>query len=208
MRTLAFTLACFLALGFAIGVAITTLPHTHSQPTGVQQIQAIDPLIPPFSIDTAADPFKHDREALPHGHGENLCASGCAASRHPTAPLTADAFRQLLVAYQQSAPTANNVPLEKILFYGRQSRQHWLIQQVTSIDPLWRMVLDEELGKTHVLISLRILDESGDVRSALTNIRVPLDRRHVFTMHASGLQPLVTSGTVKRVGLDHLWTRL
>jgi hypothetical protein len=208
MRTLAFTLACFLALGFAIGVAITTLPHAQQQPAGPQQIQAIDPLIPPFSIDTAADPFKHDREALPHGHGESLCASGCAASRHPTAPLTADVFRQLLVAYQQAAPTADNVPLEKILFYGRQSRQHWLIQQVTSIDPLWRMVLDEELEKTHVFISLRILDESGDVRSALTNIRVPLDRRHVFTMHASGLQPLVTSGTVKRVGLDHLWTRL
>lgn len=208
MRTLAFTLAFFLLIGFAIGLAITTLPHAQQQPAGPQHSQVTDPLVPPFSIDIAANPFKHDQEALPHGHGENLCASGCAASRHPTAPLTKDAFRQLLVAYQQSAPTANNVPLEKILFYGRQSRQHWNIQQTTSIDPLWRMVLDEELEKTHVFILLRILDESGDIRSTLTNVRVPLDRRHVFTMQTNNLQPLVTSGTVKRVGLDHLWTRL
>ena len=208
MRSLAVTIASFLALAFATAATLATLQHTQGQRAGSQQSQASDPLVPPLCIDPAADLFKHDREAVPHGHGENLCASGCAASRHPTAPLTADAFRQLLVAYQQAAPTADNVPLEKILFYGRQSRQHWNIQQTTSIDPLWRMVLDEELGKTHVLVSLRILDESGDIRSAMTNIRVPLDRRHVFTMQTNNLQPLVTSGTVKRVGLDHLWTRL
>ena len=69
-------------------------------------------------------------------------------------------------------------------------------------------MLDDELKKTHVLVSLRVLDESGAIRSKLTNVRVPLDRRHVFAMQNEGLQPLVTSGTVKRVGLDHLWTRL
>jgi len=59
-----------------------------------------------------------------------------------------------------------------------------------------------------VRISLRILDEAGRVRSRINGVRVPLDRRHVFEMENEGLQPLVTSGTVKRVGLDHLWTRL
>jgi hypothetical protein len=37
---------------------------------------------------------------------------------------------------------------------------------------------------------------------------VPLDRRHVFKMDTKDLPPLITSGTVKRVGLHHLWTRL
>jgi hypothetical protein len=46
------------------------------------------------------------------------------------------------------------------------------------------------------------------VRSWLDPTEVPFDRRHVFEMEASGVQPLVTSGTVKRVGLYHLWTRL
>jgi len=37
---------------------------------------------------------------------------------------------------------------------------------------------------------------------------VPFDRRHVFEMKTNSLQPLVTSGTVKRVGLNHAWIRL
>ena len=137
-----------------------------------------------------------------------MCASGCAASRHPTTRLTAEAFDALLTEYQHSAPTAENEALEKILFYSRQSRKHWQQQRFACRNPLWQTVLDEELKKTHVLISLRVVDESGAIRSAMTDVRVPLDRRHVFEMESDGLQPLVTSGTVKRVGLDHLWTRL
>ena len=37
---------------------------------------------------------------------------------------------------------------------------------------------------------------------------VPLDRRHEFDMQVNNVQPLITSGTVKRVGLYHLWNRL
>jgi len=52
------------------------------------------------------------------------------------------------------------------------------------------------------------LDEAGEVRSWLPATRVPLDRRHEFDMEVHDVQRLITSGTVKRVGLDHLWTRL
>ena len=169
---------------------------------------ATDPLVPPLAIDFSDGHFSHDPAAVPHGHGENQCASGCAASRHPTGQLTAAAFHRLLTAYQQTAPTGENEALEKLLFYGRQSQLHWQRAKHNAIDPLWRTILDAELNKTHVRISLRILDEAGRVRSRINGIRVPLDRRHVFEMENEGLQPLVTSGTVKRVGLDHLWTRL
>ena len=171
-------------------------------------VDPTDPLVPPLTINFSEGHFSHDPAAAPHGHGENQCASGCAASRHPTGRLTAAAFRQLLTAYQQTAPTGDNEALEKLLFYGRQSQLHWQGVKTSSVDPLWRTILDAELNKTHVRISLRILDEAGRVRSRTNGVRVPLDRRHVFEMENEDLQPLVTSGTVKRVGLDHLWTRL
>ena len=211
MRYSAVAITCLLLLSAATAIRLHETPGSDiAKETAKETLiaQPSDPLIRPISIEFLKHDFAHDRTAEPHGHGENMCASGCAASRHPTAPLSADAFRQLLLDYQQIAPTGDNEALEKILFHGRQSRNHWKIQRAASIDPLWRMVLDEELQKTHVLISLRILDESGRVRSGMSHIRVPLDRRHVFEMEREGLQPLVTSGTVKRVGLDHLWTRL
>ncbi|MEC7500162.1 MAG: hypothetical protein VX970_00425 [Planctomycetota bacterium] len=170
-----------------------------------------DPLVPPIQLTNAANlsgVFAHDPQAMPHPHGEIICASGCAVSRHPSGRLTPTAFNALLDTYQQSRPTEENAALEEILFYSRQSRKYWQRHRDACPDPLWKRVLDDELKKTHVLVSLRVLDESGAIRSKLTNVRVPLDRRHVFAMQNEGLQPLVTSGTVKRVGLDHLWTRL
>ena len=171
-----------------------------------------DPLVPPIhQLSKSLNPsaaFAHDPQAVSHPHGETLCASGCAVSRHPSGRLTPTTFTTLLNVYQQSPPTGDNGALEEILFYSRQSRKYWQRHRDACPDPLWQRVLDDELKKTHVLVSLRILDESGMIRSKLTNVRVPLDRRHVFQMQSNGLQPLTTSGTVKRVGLDHLWARL
>jgi len=207
MRHLTVILASLLLL-VAVTVASFYQTPDRSGMAEANSSSVRDPLIPPLSMDLGQNPFNHDQEALPHAHGENLCASGCALSRHPTVTLSADGFRHLLTAYQQAAPTAENPAFEKLLFYGRQSRQHWEKFCPSDVDPLWQTLLERELNKTHVDVSLRILDESGNVRSKLTHVRVPLDRRHVFAMQSDRLQPLITSGTVKRVGLDHLWTRL
>ena len=208
MRRLAIISACLSAV-VLVSAIIGSGSHDDAKPlAGKLHEREIDPLVPPISVEQSANRFSHDPQAESHAHGETMCASGCAASRHPTMRLTPNAFDALLTEYQHSAPTAENEALEKILFYSRQSREHWQRQRFACRNPLWQKVLDEELKKTHVLISLRVVDESGAIRSALTDVRVPLDRRHVFEMESDRLQPLVTSGTVKRVGLDHLWTRL
>ena len=214
MRTLTVLITC-LSVSALVG-AITYETRDHGIAPGEHlhggnNVVQGDPLVPPLQLTNAANrfgPFAHDPQAVSHPHGETLCASGCAVSRHPSGRLTPKAFTTLLKAYQQAPPTAENVALEEILFYSRQSREYWQCLRGACHDPLWQRVLDDELKKTHVLVSLRVLDEAGVIRSKLTNVRVPLDRRHVFQMQNEELQPLVTSGTVKRVGLDHLWTRL
>jgi len=204
-----------------------SVPDENSQETNEKTTHFEDPLVPPLVIpglavshgDTATqftsvtdlnafDEFAHDSKATFHPHGEQVCASGCAASRHPTPELSAERFQELLDRYAIQPMSEESTALEELLFYGRQSRT--LLAQLGpgALDPLRAAMLEVELHRNQALIEIRLVDEAGEIRSWQTPTQVPLDRRHVFEMQTKRLQPLVTSGTVKRVGLDYVWTRL
>lgn len=158
---------------------------------------------PSFSASTTTD-----HRAVFEPHGEQVCASGCAVSRHPTAELTQPILRQLLEQFADEPINENSQALETLLFYGRQTAEMLPRDGVASLDQQRVSFLRKELSRAHAIISIRVVDETGILRSSLPPTRVPLDRRHVFSMDVNNIQPLVTSGTVKRVGLYHLWTRL
>jgi hypothetical protein len=155
-----------------------------------------------------APDFTADPRAAFHPHGSEVCASGCAASNHATPDLKHTEFRRLLAKYEQGPLDETNEALEALLFYGRQSTA--LLQRSSPPIPNGQhdQFLRRELEKMHAFLSFRIVDEQGIVRVEMKRTRVPLDRRHVFDMKTQNLPPLVTSGTVKRVGLYHLWTRM
>lgn len=152
--------------------------------------------------------YVHDKRAHFHAHGQQLCASGCALSRHPTKTLTADKYRQLLRSYATGPLDESNLALETLLYFGRQTEQFLNFDSGSTLDSRRRQFLRQQLSRTHATVAIRVVDEQNEVRVSLPPTRVPLDRRHVFEMDKGNLQPLVTSGTVKRVGLEHLWTRL
>lgn len=177
----------------------------------------VPPIVVPGKITTAATSkhtdselteFTHYDSALFEPHGEQICASGCAVSRHPTGKLTRRQFERLLWEYSRSPLDESNSALEELLFYGPQTGQ--MIEQFGSagLGKEQARFLREQLEYTHAKISIRVVDQHGVVRTWLDQSLVPFDRRHVFEMQTRDLQPLVTSGTVKRVGLNHLWTRL
>ena len=154
------------------------------------------------------DQFAHDPEAIFHSHGEKICASGCAASSHPTETLTEDRFWTLLDEYKLEPMDQTNNALEALLYYGPQTGKYILDHGVGSLDERRARFLWEQLKCSKAKVSLRLIDNEGSVRSWLAPTSVPFDRRHVFDMKTNDLQPLVTSGTVKRVGLNHAWVRL
>jgi hypothetical protein len=174
-----------------------------------------DSLVPPapisgvsHSILTTSLHVSADDRAVFEPHGEQVCASGCAVSRHPTEELTTHQFHQLLNQFAEQPISEDSNALETLLFFGRQTSELIDKQGTGSLDPWRAEFLRAELLQAHAKISIRVVDENGTVRTSLPPTRVPLDRRHVFSMDVNNVQPLVTSGTVKRVGLYHLWTRL
>ncbi len=152
--------------------------------------------------------FSKDNVAHFHPHGEEVCASGCAASRHPTKQLTREHFHELLAQYATEPMDETSFALESLLYFGRQTQELLKEDGDAPLDPLRSGLLQDELKKTHAKIEIRVVDEFGEIRTWLPPTRVPLDRRHEFDMQVSNVQPLITSGTVKRVGLYHLWNRL
>ena len=210
------------------GVVYAWLPTAPPQdPVGTGLSEVTDPLIPPAAwtqpisaaYNSAAQSpldltsldwpgFAHDPHAIFHEHGEQVCASGCSLSRHPTSTLTTRRYRELLAQCNTLALDANNLAFETLLYFGRQTQALVDTHGTLPLDQNESALLRQELKRQHAAVSIRVVDDQGRIRSWVDNVSVPLDRRHVFAMETDGLPPLVTSGTVKRVGLDHLWTRL
>lgn len=158
------------------------------------------PLVPPA---TDHDPRAH--LAIPFG--KKICASGCLPSKHPTPVLAEAAYRALLARYAVE-PAEGGPALDELLYYGRQTRELALRHGTGPLDRERAALLARELARTHVVVEFRVVDERGTVRVRLPPTRVPLEIRYEYDMEVQDLQPVVTSGTVKRVGLKHLWQRL
>ncbi len=153
-------------------------------------------------------PFEHDERAIFEPHGEQECASGCALSRHPTGRLTRARYDELIEQLAGGSNPESAAVWDELVYYGPQSREFLRLDSSGRLSAGTTARLARELARDHVHIQIRVVDETGSVRSWLPPTRIPLDRRHVFDMQTDGLPSLVTSGTVKRVGLDYLWVRL
>lgn len=146
--------------------------------------------------------------AWPHPHGKAFCASGCVLSNHPTATLEKAEFERLLASYAGAPVPETSAALEALLYYGSQTRRLLQGSGAGPLDSERTDFLKRELARDHALVSFRLVDENQRVRARFSMARVPLDIRHVYDVQSADLPPLVASGTVKRVGLHHLWTRI
>lgn len=142
-------------------------------------------------------------------HGDQICASGCALSRHPTPPLTKDTFQKLMADYATQPMSEDSAALEELLYYGPQTRR--LLGQADSpkLDSARLAFLETELKRERVVVEFRMIDEDDQVRVGLPPTTVSLDNRYVFEpLNTHDFQPPEASGTVKRVGLHHIWQRI
>ncbi len=188
------------------------LGDDHSLPHGVDA-GLLGPLAPYFRPgDHTANFGSTDPDggrALAHPHGKRACASGCAADQHPTPALLKDEFHRLMALYAKEPMSEESEGLETLLYYGRPA--HLFLDRLGKgpLDPQRAEFLRYELSRTHVWVELRVIDEFGIVRVWNRAAEVPLDVRHGFEFTTKDYQRIEEStGTVKRVGLYHLWQRI
>ena len=105
--------------------------------------------------------FSHGEAAMFEAHGAQLCASGCAASRHPTGELS-DARYWKLISEVESGPMAEtNQALEELIFFGSQTRRQINENGFGNLDSGWAGFLGRQLACSHAEISIRVTDENG-----------------------------------------------
>ncbi|BBM82007.1 hypothetical protein [Candidatus Uabimicrobium amorphum] len=134
------------------------------------------------------------------------CVTGCGAIPDTTPAITKDEFMKHLQAFANSPIDEQSLDLETLLFYGKETRK-WLPEQ-SILDEDHLRFLQRELQKTHAEIQLRVIDDEGNVRIELEPRIVEIGQKyheHIHTTH--DMQELEISGTIKRVGVHHLWSR-
>jgi hypothetical protein len=146
----------------------------------------------------------------PSGAGSADCGSSCArpeASEYDTPP-SPDEFIQLLEDWSAEALASPSLALETLLFHNDHSLT--LLDQLPLgvLAPARSEFLRSELRRNRAKIELRIVDEEGNLRGGLSARGLALgEPTHRHLSGTGDLGEIELSGQVRRVGLDHIWSR-
>ncbi len=163
--------------------------------------------VAPIALPKVSNRNRVRSRATSHPHGEQLCASGCAMSRHPTQLLTKKRFLELCLQYQAEEPRVDSESLDSLIFYGSQTVRH-LKTNASALPKKHLAFLSQQLDLSQLIVELRVIEKCGRVRVSLPPTKVPQHIRQEFAMDVADLNTTITSGTLKRVGLKHVWQRL
>jgi hypothetical protein len=139
------------------------------------------------------------------------CVGSCAFAHDAPPELDADRYRALLKAFAEEPMAAGSEALEELLFHHVAARPLMERLGTDPLDPERAEFLRRELSRERAWIDVRVVDAKGVERIRLRPQHVLMDhKQHLFPAEADRvqIQELEVSGTVRRVGLDHLWTRL
>ena len=165
-------------------------------------------LATPLLFQRAPAPGTH---ALPAASpsGGDVCAVGCAAAPASQLLLSEAEYLDLALRYADEPLEPGSSALEALLFHGADTLG-WLDSLGSAgLDEEREAFLRRELERTHVRLSVRVVGSGGIVRVRLDDALAPLGvKQHMTATRVLDLRTPEISGTVRRVGLNHLWTRL
>ncbi len=136
----------------------------------------------------------------------DICATGCAAIPRTQTALERADFERWIADF---AETGASDALDGLLFHGVDTLV--LLDEETEalLGPERTAFLRTELSRTQAILDVRLIDERGIERMRLGGRRIPLNQKqHLFPDQTDNLEPPEISGTLRRVGREHLWVRL
>jgi len=138
------------------------------------------------------------------------CGTSCARpnpSDHDTPP-SQDEFTRLLADWSKERLSSPSLALETLLFHAEHSLAFLDRLAPDSLPPDRLKFLRGELLRNRAQIELRIIDEQGVLRGEISAADLALGQpTHRHLTGTGDLGEIELSGQVRRVGLDHLWSR-
>lgn len=146
---------------------------------------------------------------LPAAAQAEPCKTGCSIASHDIPSLDDPTIATLVGDLDlESTPGADSAALESLLFHAESVRRYVDARGPEALGR-HRALIERELTVTHAVLQLRVVDEAGVTRARFAPTRVPLGHKTHHPASASDKLPgLILSGTVVRVGLEHVWSRL
>jgi hypothetical protein len=144
--------------------------------------------------------------AAPTARAESCSTDAC--SPEGTDVLDLADFDRLLASWQGEELASPSLALETLLFHGERTRALLATVPAEALSEERRVFLVAELDRDSVTVEMRIIDARGALRGVATAEDIPLRTGRRLAFEGTGdLGFLITGGKVKRVGLDHLWSR-
>lgn len=139
---------------------------------------------------------------------EPTCVGSCSAVSDGPSQGDPAKIRDWLHAYASQPMSSESPALEALLFHREATKRELLSLEGMALDDARAEFLGRELLRDTAYLEVRVRDADGRVRVHLPEQRVVLDEKQHLETENDLAQHVEYSGTVKRVGLDHLWVRL
>ncbi len=141
------------------------------------------------------------------GEGKEKCTTSCSLAKHKIPDFTAYDFEKTLAAYAKQPASDASEELEKLLFYGIDTKEY--LKEVGAADlPTEHLeFLRRELSRDHAIVELRMVDDDEVVRVTYGPTSVPLGAKQHLAPVGENLQAMEFNGTVMRTGVNYLWSR-
>ncbi len=143
----------------------------------------------------------------PTGKDKEACTTSCSLAKHHIDPFTAADYERTLAEYASSDAEEPGQALEKLLFYGLDTKRYIVDYGTEGLPDTHLQVLQRELARDHALVSLRLVDEAGRTRVSYGPESVPIGQKQHLTVVGEELQAMEFNGTVMRTGVNYLWSR-
>lgn len=187
-----------LALSLALFLGVLWGP-----PTAPPVLPAPAPVAPVSSQDLTKDgvaPLTSEEDPS--------CVGSCSAVKDGPSKSDPAQIRTWLREFASQPMSSESPALEALLFHREATKLQLLSMEALDLDERRAEFLSKELQRDQAYLEVRVRDAAGRVRVHLPEQRVALDEKQHLETENDLAQHVEYSGTVKRVGLDHLWVRL
>lgn len=142
----------------------------------------------------------------PVGKSKRPGCQGTCQVESPEALKDADA--DALLAKVNAMPVGtDSLELDTLLFHDHETG-HRLDVNEAKVSAEWEAFIRKELRRKNVRVAIRVVDETGAERAHIEDYWVIGVRGHHMVHDVKGVPPFEASGTLVRVGREHLWVRM